>query len=452
MAVNGASFAGGVPTSGSGSYRLILDVSENTDAANNVSSINYNAYLIKDSAKGYAYLYGNNSNVQVWIGYSGGGGNTVNTNVPYDFYAYNNVAGATSGLASGTTGNIGHDANGALSISVRAYFSGGSGGLLGVGDTGWQTYTLTDYDRSPTLPSMGAPTRASNGTSATITWSGSVNNSGPQVTFNLDRYTGANTSPPGGWGTPQASTAYSGTFTDTGLDTATDYTYRIYAYNTDGAKAAGWQIAYAPPQFSSFTLPQGVMGKPYTGGQVTGTRVDSFAIGSGALPDGLSMNSSGVVSGTPTKPGLFTFTVNATNSWGTQVSPSQSIFIAAGGPWVKVSSYVVNSTISNIAVTSGVATITTSAAHGITETNQPITIAGLTGSGAALNGARIVTSYTTNTFTFNTTAGNISSTSASGTARSYFKRSSLKVRVGGQWVTAYLRVYQASTSSWVFIK
>jgi hypothetical protein len=51
-------------------------------------------------------------------------------------------------------------------------------------------------------------------------------------------------------------------------------------------------------------------------GATGGTSPYSFALGGGTLPDGLSFNSSGTVSGTPKTPGTFSFSVNVTDSTG----------------------------------------------------------------------------------------------------------------------------------------
>jgi len=48
-----------------------------------------------------------------------------------------------------------------------------------------------------------------------------------------------------------------------------------------------------------------------------GSPIIEFSIIAGALPDGLSLSSDGVLSGTPTVTGTFTFTVEAKNRGGT---------------------------------------------------------------------------------------------------------------------------------------
>ena len=63
----------------------------------------------------------------------------------------------------------------------------------------------------------------------------------------------------------------------------------------------------------------------------TGTPAPSFSLGSGAPPFGLQLSSSGLLSGSPTTSGAFTFTVNATNGGGTVASPSITIVVAGSG-------------------------------------------------------------------------------------------------------------------------
>jgi len=79
-----------------------------------------------------------------------------------------------------------------------------------------------------------------------------------------------------------------------------------------------------------------------------------------------------------------------------------------------LNSATTSKTVSNVALTSNVATITTSAAHGLA-VGQPVTISGLT-AGTAINGSYLVASApTTTTFTVAKTNANITSTAATGT-------------------------------------
>lgn len=64
------------------------------------------------------------------------------------------------------------------------------------------------------------------------------------------------------------------------------------------------------------SLPDGAINQPYAGQQLTvsGGTATSWSVVSGTLPPGITVSASGVVSGTPTQAGQFTFTVQANGS------------------------------------------------------------------------------------------------------------------------------------------
>jgi PKD repeat protein len=113
--------------------------------------------------------------------------------------------------------------------------------------------------------------------------------------------------------------------------TAGSYTYGITATNSQGTDLITYTQVIstpAPPTHGpavpgtapagvafSFTIPE------------SGNPAPTFAVTSGSLPPGLTLNSStGVISGTPTTPGSYTYTITATNSQGTDaVSYTQVI-------------------------------------------------------------------------------------------------------------------------------
>lgn len=88
-----------------------------------------------------------------------------------------------------------------------------------------------------------------------------------------------------------------------------------------------------PPSFTAESPGGGTTGTAYTYTFVaTGSPAPTFAVSSGTLPAGLSLNSTtGVLSGTPTTAATYTFVVTASSSAGSTSSPSLSVTISALG-------------------------------------------------------------------------------------------------------------------------
>ena len=69
------------------------------------------------------------------------------------------------------------------------------------------------------------------------------------------------------------------------------------------------------PTITTTTLPNGTVGTPYSQTlTVTSSTTPDWTIDSGSLPIGLTLSTSGVISGSPTTAGTFNFTVKVTNA------------------------------------------------------------------------------------------------------------------------------------------
>ncbi|MFK3967151.1 putative Ig domain-containing protein [Ensifer adhaerens] len=106
----------------------------------------------------------------------------------------------------------------------------------------------------------------------------------------------------------------------------------VAGFTNDPSTSTDNSVNYAPIAISTTTLPNPVYNQPYAGQALSatgGSGALSFARTAGALPAGMSISSSGVVSGTPTASGPFNFTVTATDPEGSTASRAFSITIAA---------------------------------------------------------------------------------------------------------------------------
>ena len=103
-----------------------------------------------------------------------------------------------------------------------------------------------------------------------------------------------------------------GTPTQTGF-----FTFSVRAQNIVGFVDRVYQFEiYGEPTFSTESpLPSGNVGVAYSS-QIVAPGASSFEVSAGALPGGLELSTAGLVSGTPTAAGTFSFTVRATNTYG----------------------------------------------------------------------------------------------------------------------------------------
>jgi hypothetical protein len=85
------------------------------------------------------------------------------------------------------------------------------------------------------------------------------------------------------------------------------------------------------PSFTDTTVASGILGKSYSDG-VSASTTTSYAIASGSLPTGLSLNtSSGAITGTPTVQGSFTFAITASGGGGSAGSGNLTIQVLPPG-------------------------------------------------------------------------------------------------------------------------
>src|SRR5580700_431144 len=105
-------------------------------------------------------------------------------------------------------------------------------------------------------------------------------------------------------------------------------------------------------------LPAGTLANPYTStlAATGGTPPYTWSLSSGVLPNGITMNSAGNISGSPTVAGTSPFTVVVKDSTGASASANLSInVVTAAPPTVSVNSPANGSTVSGTVVVSGVA-------------------------------------------------------------------------------------------------
>ncbi len=133
---------------------------------------------------------------------------------------------------------------------------------------------------------------------------------------------------------------------------AGSYTFTVQASNTAGSVNSNSititvSIANQAPSTFSDQIPatSGVVGTAFAlyTFVANGTPTPTYSIVSGALPSGLTLSASGVLSGTPIVAGAYTFTVQASNSAGNVNSNPITITITPPAP--SITGFSVSSTV-----------------------------------------------------------------------------------------------------------
>jgi uncharacterized protein YhjY with autotransporter beta-barrel domain len=198
-------------------------------------------------------------------------------------------------------------------------------------------------------------------------------------------------------GLPPGLSVIAGTGVVTGTPTSTGtFTATVSASNanpTPGTKTVTFTIFPAIPVITSGTAVSGTVGTAITPYQITATNSPTTFTAPG-LPGGLSINASGLISGTPTVAGTFNVTVSAANT--NPTAGTQTVVFTIVPPIPVISS---------AATASGQTGVLLSPTYTITASNNP-TVFGATGlpSGLTLNTSSGVISGTPTTLgVFNVT-------------------------------------------------
>jgi hypothetical protein len=223
-----------------------------------------------------------------------------------------NTSQVISGLTAGSS----------YTFTVAAINAGGTGG------TSPQSNAVVPF----TVP--GAPTgvtATTGSTQATVAWTAPASNGFSTITgYTVTPFIGATAQ------TPQTCPPTPLTCVITGLTGNTAYTFTVKAVNAAGPgppSAASSAVTVNPlPTLNNPPLPDGQINLPYSQALTVqgGTSPFTWSISAGALPAGVTINSStGLISGTPTVSGTFTFTVQVKDASGKIATQAMTLNVAA---------------------------------------------------------------------------------------------------------------------------
>lgn len=300
-----------------GSAALYLDIYETTDAANNRSLIR-GVLTLAHSGSGSPFN-NNASSASMTIA-----GNTWGWSGGY------NLPGNSSLTLIDQSVWVGHDANGAGTVSASGSFSGNGNFPIGSGSTSG-TYTMADFDRRPAAPTFASTVRTVNSFAVSLN---ATSSPAGTPTYIIQRSENS-----GSWGDQRnsQSTTYSG------LTQGSTQQFRAAASNTDGTSGWTYSSTFTIPTVPS--APAAINVASVNGLDVT-VNISNSASNGGSTITGYTMeynNGSGwtgstaVVNGSVTytnlTPGLtYQFRAYATNEMGNSAyATSTPVFVSSGG-------------------------------------------------------------------------------------------------------------------------
>ncbi|HUN37855.1 MAG TPA: putative Ig domain-containing protein [Trebonia sp.] len=181
----------------------------------------------------------------------------------------------------------------------------------------------------PSAPTIG--TVSAGDSAAVVNWTAPASNGSSAITgYVVTPYIN------GVAQTPATFTSTATSQTVTGLTPGTSYTFKVAAINAAGTGPASAMSSAvtvnAGPSFTFGTPPNGEVSVAYSDSLTAtgGTGALTWSVSSGTLPPGLSLNSAtGLLSGTPTTSGRYTFTVQVADTFGGTATQTVTIVIAA---------------------------------------------------------------------------------------------------------------------------
>ena len=190
------------------------------------------------------------------------------------------------------------------------------------GNSGWSASASIAGISAPAWSTATALSAATRGSAYSVSLSAS-----PATSYELIGSTGTITG---------LSVASNGVLSGTPT-TTNSVTLNVRAYNYDRTTDRNFSLTINPalPVFSDGSVNSSArVGIAYSDG-VSASEAASYSVFSGALPGGLSLNTStGAITGTPTTPGTFTFVLRATNVTGSTNTGTLTItVISAARVW-----------------------------------------------------------------------------------------------------------------------